>query len=69
MRELSRHPRLAPVTHACLLEFMCDECLRLGTPWLPALHGGKPRVRAKVRRAKPIAIRSTPPKSRKSRQA
>jgi hypothetical protein len=29
---------------------MCDACLRLGSPWLPALHGGenRPRARPKV---------------------
>lgn len=30
---------------------MCDACLRLGSPWLPALHGGeaRPRSRPQVR--------------------
>ncbi len=27
---------------------MCDACLALGTPWLPALHGGRTRPVAKA---------------------
>jgi hypothetical protein len=26
---------------------MCDACLQLGSPWLPALHEGRPQPRAK----------------------
>jgi hypothetical protein len=25
---------------------LCDACLQLGSPWLPALHGGRPRAKA-----------------------
>gem|GEM_PF-1803412 len=37
---------------------MCDACLLLGQPWLPELHGGRPRPRVrpaamKLRQAKP----------------
>jgi hypothetical protein len=28
---------------------MCDACLALGQPWLPALHGGQPRPRTTAR--------------------
>ena len=27
---------------------MCDACLALGTPWFPALHGGRKRPVAKA---------------------
>jgi hypothetical protein len=27
---------------------MCDACLQFGTPWLPALHGGRKRPVAKA---------------------
>ena len=26
---------------------MCDACLRLGSPWLPALHEGEARPRSR----------------------
>lgn len=45
--------QLASPPSAPSIDAMCDECVRLGSPWLPGLHGGKPRPRPKVRRAKP----------------
>ncbi len=40
---------------------MCDQCLILGTPWLPGLHGGRPRPRAKRVTPRPRAKPVTPP--------
>jgi hypothetical protein len=58
-------PGLAAGTVHAKLDRMCDACLQLGSPWLHALHEGRPRPRTKLQlrlarhQAKPAAKAAT----------
>jgi len=44
---------------------MCDACQQFGSPWLPALHGGRKRPTAKT----VLGLRTTKPPAAKKRKA
>jgi len=48
---------------------MCDACLQFGSPWLPALHGGRPRPRAKAVKLKKHRVPPPAGKNRPLRKA